>query len=211
MQSFNSSKLNYSRAAFTLVELIVTLGIAMIVIGLALTAMTYGISGYREITENNHRDAELMQQYPQMRRQLLTAISYDRYTTNMIGTKGEFPKEDSIRFFTTTSREGRQSYVEAYYSIESDKDGKPHLAYHEYPFSRDLEKCDNDGTFHEEESIQLSDMITGMSIKYESGGNLVDSWRKKELPQKVMVTFYYEFDHHEETFTFSVTPAIQLH
>ncbi len=202
-------KYGFSKKGFTLIELVVTLAIVSIVIGLSLSALVYSSRGTKEASSVTSRDFEMMRVYSQMRTQLISLYKSPHFKKSFIEKNENEPKLDSIRFFTTSSA-GGSGTVEAFYSIVKGENDEKYLAYYEYPMTRDMEKAEADGENKEEIPIVFSSRIKGMTISCESGGEQTKPWEKDEIPEIIKITLYYEIQKQEETFEFSVKPAIRM-
>ncbi len=211
MRSLKLSKSNSSEPGFTLVEILVTIGIALMVMSLALGALIYGINGSRTARMANRRDFEIMKVYPQMRRQLLSIMKSETFSKSFIETNADSPNSDSLRFFSTISTTGRKTSIEAYYSIGKKENGKNVLLYSEYPIPRDMEKAQTNGDFAKEAPEVISEFITGMTVKCEDSTKTVkDPWNDSQIPNKIMVTLNYMEEGRENSYTFTVCPAINI-
>lgn len=211
MRSLKLSKSNSSDPGFTLVEILVTIGIALMVMSLALGALIYGINGSKAARMANRRDFEIMKVYPQMRRQLLSVVKSESFPKSFIETNGDSPNSDSLRFFSTISTTGRKTSVEAYYSIGKNENGQNVLLYSEYPIPRDMEKAQASGDFARETPEVFSEFITGMTVKCEDTAKTVkDPWNDKNIPDKIVITLNYMEENKENSYTFTVCPAINI-
>lgn len=210
MQKSKHSKFASFRRGYTLLEIIVTLGIVLIVLTLSLFSLMGSIKGTKEAGQVTSSDFEIMRVYGQMRKQLLSMYqSPNSKWKNFLETKEADPRMCSMRFFTTASAQGLGT-VEAFYSIQKDDEGNTYLAYNEYVMTRDMQKAQDDGDFEKEMPELFSKKIKGMKIVCEDGGKDVDIWEKDEIPERIKVTLYYDVQNREEKFEFSVTPAIKM-
>ena len=210
MQKLKRLECDFSKKGFTVLEIIVTLGIVVLVLTLALVSLTGSVKGTKDASAVSSADFEIMRVYGQMRKQLLSMYqSPNTDLKSFVQTKEIEPRMASIRFFTTSSAQGAGT-VEVFYSIQKDDDGNNYLAYREYPMTRDMEKAQDDGDFKEEISEVFSKKIKGMRVVCEESEKDVDLWDKKTIPDKIKIIFYYEVQKREEKFEFSVTPAIKM-
>jgi len=203
---------------FTFIEILVTSGLALMVVTLAFTSLYYSSRASRDCRINTNLDFEIMKIYAQMRQQMLNLyIAKDLYDS-MISEKTEVENRHNIRFFTTSPVLGR-GIVEADYSIQHSEDGKPYMAYREFPFPHVMERNDSstlEATLSEmnESGIdfqwrKISDAIVGLTFSYlDDKDTVFEEWKGNSLPSTIVVSLWYTAKQDVHSFSFTVAPGL---
>ncbi|MHC9539234.1 MAG: type II secretion system protein [Vulcanimicrobiota bacterium] len=205
------------RPGFTFIEILVTSGLALMVVTLAFTSLYYSSRASRDCRINTNLDFEIMKIYAQMRQQMLNIyVAKDLYDS-MISEKTEVENRHTIRFFTTSPVIGR-GIVEADYSIQHTEYGKPYMAYREFPFTHVMESNDSstlEATLAEANDSgidyqwrKISDAIVGLTFSYLKDDNELDEWKGNGLPSTIVVSLWYTAKQDVQSFSFTVAPGL---
>ncbi|MDQ7823936.1 MAG: type II secretion system protein [Candidatus Eremiobacteraeota bacterium] len=204
-----SSLSSKSQGAFTLVEVLITVGMALIVVTITFGSLLYSARASRDSRIKTNKDFELMKVYAQMRQQMLNLYASPNFPYSLIGEKGKDEGEDSIRFYTASPVVAR-GVCEASYSIQETEEGKLFLAYREFPYARKMDLIEDSTRLESEEELwrKMTDAVTGLSLTYMSEEKEYTEWREKSLPERIIVSLWYSAGSQVENFSFSVSPGM---
>jgi hypothetical protein len=203
------SKPSRAGAGFTLIEMVVTIGLTLMVITLTFSSLYYSARASRDSRMRTNLDFELMKVFAQMRQQLVNFYICPLQETSMLGVKGKEDHTDELHFFTASPIVGR-GIVEAAYGIRKSEDERTYLVYKEYPYTRKIEIVEStlEPRFDEDKWRKVSDAIVGLSFGYQSEEKIYDEWKDKKPPDRIIVSLWYTAEKDVQSFTFSVTPGI---
>ncbi|MFH1452449.1 MAG: type II secretion system protein [Armatimonadota bacterium] len=194
-----------TESGFTMLEVLVSLFIVAIVMGLVFTSLFLTTASSKDLIITGSRYNDLMKTYFQMRKQLLCL--YESPNSDFI--LKELPttqeKGDSLVFVTSEPSVFR-GVVEAQYEIRKDKNKNQYLAYREMPYPG--YKLQETGTEDKRGWTVLSGKITGLNIDYSSGNLWFTDWDKQSYPEKIRVTLYYKDGKIDKKFSFTVVPSV---
>ncbi len=202
---------------FTFIETLVTVGLALMVVTLAFTTLYYSSRASRDCRIKTNLDFELMKVYAQMRQQMLNIyVAKDLYNS-IISEKTTDENRHSIRFFTTSPIIGR-GIVEADYSIQSNEDGKPYMAYREFPFPHVMETndsstleaslADSKDSGIDYQWRKISDAIVGLTFSFIQDEKELQEWKGNSLPSTIIVSLWYTAKQEVQSFSFTVAPGL---
>jgi prepilin-type N-terminal cleavage/methylation domain-containing protein len=199
---------------FTLIEILITVALALMVIGLTFTSFYYSARASRQARINTNVDFELMKLYAQMRQQMLNMYVPRDQSAPLKGRKTKDEHCDELYFFTSSPVVGK-GVVEASYAIKKTEEGTPFLAYRELLCRNRIEMDEgNDiaipSDLPEEQWRKLSNGIQGLSVTYMEKEKVSDEWSENKLPQQVVVSLWYTADKEERNFSFCVTPGLYV-
>jgi len=212
-QSSYSSRSSYNGfAGFTLLEVMLTVGLALMVIGLTFTTLYYSAKASREARINTNVDFELMKIYAQMRQQLLNMYIPRDQSAPVKGRKTKDEHRDELYFFTASPVMGK-GIVEAAYAIKGGDTGTPYLAYREFACQARLQVEESDDNpaikqLQEEKWRTLSPGIRGLSLQFTEKEAITEEWDTNRVPQKIEVTLWYTADREDRGVSFTVTPGL---
>jgi type II secretory pathway component PulJ len=196
-------------SGFTLIEMLVTVGLAVMVIALTFSSLYYSARASRDSRIRTNLDFEFMKVFAQMRQQLINFYLSPVQESSLLGVKGKEERTDELHFFTASPVIGR-GIVEAAYGIRKSEDDKSYLVYKEFPYTRKLEILESTMApqFDEDRWRKVTDAVVGLSFDYESNEKLFDEWKDNRPPDRIIVALWYTAEQEVKSFTFSVTPGI---
>lgn len=197
--------MNYTgrnKKGFTLIEVLITLGLTAIVLGLAYSSLYYTFKASGATRERLKEEFELMRVYSQLRQELLSLYISPHRKNSLVGKKGAEEKRAEIHFLTAAPILN-SGVAEAGLKIEQDRETNRYfLAYEEFPFpGRD--------DFLQGEFYKLSDLITGLEIEYMEREDKFLEWDRPDLPEKIRITLWYVSGKNDENFSFVVKPGLR--
>lgn len=184
-------------------EVIVTVFIVSIVLGLMFVSLFLISSASKDLISVNAKYAGIMKGYFQLRKQLIAVYKSENVPYILKGGQ----KEDGDRLeFITAAPAVFQGVVEAQYQIKKDKNGANYLAYRELPYPG--YKMPQNDENNDKGWEAFSKKITGLTIDYAKGGFWFKSWDEKNCPEKIRITLHYPERGIEKKFSFIVVPGL---
>ncbi|MFP4498986.1 MAG: PilW family protein [Vulcanimicrobiota bacterium] len=199
---------NKRQQGFTLLEVIITVGLALMTLAAVYSALYFGSQGSAETRVNIAKKQVLMRQFYILRRQLINIYSAEGGEV-LLGEQGTAPRASEL-YFVTSDLENYQSIGEVGYKIEKDENGQNYLAYTEFPYPRTGNRFAKFN--YQDEWKKASIVIQGFEVEYETQNLWRNEWKDSQLPDKIRVTFWYrenEQDPELSPYTFIVVPGIK--
>jgi prepilin-type N-terminal cleavage/methylation domain-containing protein len=203
------TKSGSKKSGFTLVEVVVAIAVALVVVLAVYFSIYHGSRSMSRTMTKTMRKQELMRIFHRMRRQLINLYEKEE-GENLVGEEGIQERQSEL-YFLTTSPDRYQGVGEVGYRIIKDEDGDTYLAYTEFPYPRmDVRFALNNP---QDKWQEFSRLVKELKVEYESGNQWSNEWKRKELPDRVRITLYYEDEDNEdgdmEEFSFIVVPGIK--
>ena len=184
---------------FTLIEVLVTIGLILLVLSLAGSSLYFIIRSTTDSRILLYENREIMKVYGQMRQQLLSLYLSPHRNLSIRAIRGESEGQDEIIFLTSAPLYS-SGIAQAGYMIKKNEKGEKYLVYSEFPY---VLKED----FAPAETRVLSKMVNGLKIRCFENFIPADNWEKAGFPDKIEITLFLA-DRGKNRFTFTVTPGI---
>ena len=209
MQTCRSTNSNRKIPGFTMLELLVVVGLALLVLTLVFGTLFYGGKSAAKTRAEIVKKSEVLKQFHRIRFQLLNLYKPQRGAL-LLGEEGMKVRNSEVYFVTTTLKYSK-GVGEAGYRMMTDSNGNKYLAYTEFPYPRK-----EDERFAVNNQLDkwhvASTLIQGLTVEYKKRGEWVKEWDDKSPPGSIRVILWYEGEDVERTlipYTFMVVPGIE--
>jgi len=187
-----------TKKGFTLIEILVTVGIIVLVLSLAGGSLFYILRSSSESRKTLYQKREIMKTYAQLNNQLLCIYLSSNKTYALKGLPGATNGEDEIHFLTA-SPIFSDGIAEVGYGLIKNQKGEILLGYSEIPFPVK-------GDYAEAKMLPLTPVIKGLKFRYLNQGITLDRWEETTPPEKIEITFWLD-NEGKQTFSFNIRPA----
>ena len=208
MQTCHYTNSNNKIRGFTLLEVIVVIGLAVMVLTLVYGTLFYGGKNAARARAEIVKKNEILKQFHRIRFQLLDLYLPDS-GVSLQGEEGTQVRRSEL-YFITSSLKYHKGVGEVGYKMLTDSDGSEYLGYTEFPYPREDRFAVNNQL---DKWNVASPLIKGFTVEYKQGADWVKEWQEKTAPDSIRVILWYEGEEIErETqlmpYTFMVSPGI---
>lgn len=198
--AFAKIRTNSSKAAFTLIEILITVALIGLVLAMAAGTLITTSSSATRMQLRADQEAELLRVVSSMRRQIITIATSSATQSPVDGEVGRDPHTDWLDIVTSSLMFTR-GVGRAEWRIIVTPDATPYLAYRESPWV-------GGENIHNNPWIPFSRMISGMRVRYWSNPSYVDGWHQNSVPERIQVFLYYTDSDVPASFMFEAMPGI---
>lgn len=187
MQTCRYINSNNRNRGFTLLEVIVVIGLSVMVLTLVYGTLFYGGKNAAKARADIVKKNEILRQFHRIRFQLLNLYTPDS-GVSLQGEEG-IREYRSELYFITSSLKYNKGVGEVGYKMMTDSDGSEYLGYTEFPYPREDRFAVNNQL---DKWYIASPLIKGLTVEYLQGADWVNKWKEKKPPESIRVILWYE-------------------
>lgn len=190
-----------------MLEVIVAVSLTIFILTAVYSTLYYAGKSTAQTRAQTLKKQEIMKVFFQMRRQLVNLYG-NKEQASLLGIEGLSPKESEI-YFITTGPMNSAGVGEVGYKIKREYEETPSLYYTEFPYPRLKDPFAYNNV--RDKWHPVSTIIKGFQAEYESQNEWFREWKKKELPDSIRITLWYEEEPggNLASYTFTVVPGLK--
>lgn len=188
------------RRGFTLFEVLVTVGLVAIVMGLAALVLLSSADSATRSRLRAEQETELLRVASMLRHQMMAIAAPLSTQTSVVSEAGQVPRSDTLDIITAGLVYSR-GVGRAEWHMIRDAGEEPYLAYREEPYLGGADPKKNPW-------IPFSRLVSGIEFRFWSSPSWVPGWHQSVVPERMRAIVYYDGGEGEESFVVEAAPGV---